>query len=77
MAANAVAEVPFMEQMDSWMFTKSPGKPVEDGFITVTNKKRGDIKAVKTSENNEIGRRSLCTECEIPHPYLLLQNGQN
>jgi hypothetical protein len=53
------------------MVTTSPGNPDEDGFITGTKKKRGDIRAAKTSENNIIGRRSVCTECEIPHPYTL------
>jgi hypothetical protein len=53
------------------MVTTSPGNPAEDGFITGTQKKRGDIRAEKTSENNTIGRRSLFTECEIPQPYTL------
>jgi hypothetical protein len=56
--------------MDPATVATSPGNPAEDGFITVTKKKRDDIRAVETSENNKIGRRSLRTECEIPHPYL-------
>jgi hypothetical protein len=75
-AANAVAEVPVTEQIDSAIVTTSPGNPAEGGFITVTKKKkkRGDVRAVKTSESNKMAEHlgSLCTECEIPHPCLVI-----
>jgi hypothetical protein len=54
-AGNAEAEVPAMERMDSAHVTLSPGNPAEDGFITMTMKKHGDIRTAKSSENNKIG----------------------
>jgi hypothetical protein len=50
-AANAVAEVPATERMDSVYVTTSPGNAAEDGFITMTMKKCGDIRALKSIEN--------------------------
>jgi hypothetical protein len=43
--------------MDSATVTTSHGYPAEDGFFTATKKKRGDIRAAKTSENNKTGRK--------------------
>ena len=36
---------------------RSPGNPTEDSFITVAKKKRGDVGAVKSSDNTKIARR--------------------
>jgi hypothetical protein len=53
-AVNAESEVPATERMDSAHVTTSPGNPAEDGFIMMTMKKCGDIRAVKSNENNKI-----------------------
>jgi len=58
-AVNAVAEVPATERMDSAHVTKSPGNTAEDGYITMTMKKCGDIRAVKFSENNKIRKNFM------------------
>jgi hypothetical protein len=55
--ANAVAEVHTTAKTDSAGLTTSRGNPTEDGFITVTKKKRGAVGAVNYSENNKIGRK--------------------
>jgi len=74
--ANAVVQVPATEIMDSGHVTNSPGNPAEDGYIMMTMKKWGDIRAVYFSENSKI-RKNFMTpmyRCEIPHPILLFPN---
>jgi hypothetical protein len=46
---------------------RSPGKPAEDCFITMIWKKRGDVRADKTSDHNKIARQfwTSCTEYVI------------
>ena len=46
-AANAVAEI-FAEEKVGCAEVMSHGKPAEDGFITVTKKKHGDVGTVKS-----------------------------
>lgn len=58
-AENAVAEFPATERMDPVHVTTSAGNPAEDGFITMKMKKCGDIRAVKSSENNKIWRNFM------------------
>jgi hypothetical protein len=77
MAVNAVAEVPVRGKMDSADVTMSLGNHAEDGFITVTKKKHGDIGAVKSSKNNKTGRNFRAPKygCVILHPFLLFLKG--
>jgi hypothetical protein len=58
--------------MNSADVTTSPGNPAENGFVTVTRKKLGDIRTVNSSENNKTGRKfgtpiyGLCNSSSLP-----------
>jgi hypothetical protein len=58
-AANAVADFSVTEEMGSADFTTSHDNPAEVGFITVTKKTRGDIRAVKSSEKKRVKTKAL------------------